>query len=137
MASEIVSSIVKAKYYRRLNLLIISSMKNRKPQAQEQYIAFVRESVLKFYISNYEVFKTLHEEILFFKALKVQPVTKKAICKAFDLNIEAMCRLKRRLEKNGKLKQSKKKVVCQFTGHYAHLITTNAFLFNSEPFKNE
>ena len=90
-------------------------MKNRKPQAQEQYIAFVRESVLKFYISNYEVFKTLPEEILFFKALKVQPVTKKAICKAFDLNIEAMCRLKRRLEKNGKLKQSKKKVVCQFT----------------------
>lgn len=52
----------------------------------------------------------------FFKALKVQPVTKKAICKAFDLNIEAMCRLKRRLEKNGKLKQSKRKLFVSLQG---------------------
>jgi hypothetical protein len=112
-------------------------MKNRNTQAKQEYINFVRESVLKFYISKYEVFKTLPEETLFFKALKVQPVTKKAICEAFDLNIEAMCRFKRSLEKNGKLKQSKKKVVCQFTGHYAHLLTTNTFLFNSIPFSNE
>lgn len=111
--------------------------KNRKTQAQKQYIDFVRESVLKFYICKYEVFKTLTEEQLFFKALKVQPVTKKAICEAFDLNIEAICRFKRVCEINGTLKQSKKKVICQFTGHYAHLLTTNTFLFNSEPFKNE
>lgn len=112
-------------------------MRNSKTQAQQQYINFVRESVLKFYICKYEVFKTLTEEQLFFKALKVQPVTKKALCEAFDLNIEAMCRSKRSMEKNGTLKQSKKKVVCQFTGHYAHLLTTNTFLFNSEPFSNE
>lgn len=117
-------------------------MKNRHTQARteaqrQEYINFVRESVLKFYISKYEVFKTLPEDVLFFKALKVQPVTKKAICKAFDLNIESMCRFKRSLEKNGTLKQSKKKVVCQYTGHYAHLLTTNTFLFNSETFINE
>jgi hypothetical protein len=117
-------------------------MRNRNTQARTEaqrleYINFVRESVLKFYISKYEVFKTLPEDVLFFKALKVQPVTKKAICEAFDLNIEAICRYKRSREKNGTLKQSKKKVVCQFTGHYAHLLTTNTFLFNSVPFSNE
>ena len=111
-------------------------MRNRSTQAQ-QHVEFIRASVLKFYICKYEVFKTLPEETIFFKALKVQPTTKKVICEAFDLNIEAICRFKRQLEKNGNLKQSQKKVICQFTGHPAHLLTTNTFLFNSKPFSNE
>ncbi|AWG20203.1 MULTISPECIES: hypothetical protein [Flavobacterium] len=103
-------------------------MKNRNTQAQ-QYIDYVRTSVLKFYISDYLVFKNLPETVIFYKALKVQPVTKKAICTAFDLNIEAMCRYKRQLEKEGLLEQSDKKEICKYTGHLAHLLTTNTFLF--------
>jgi hypothetical protein len=103
-------------------------MKNRNTQAQ-QHIDFVRTSVLKFYISEYAVFKKLPETTIFFKALKVQPVSKKAICSAFDLNIEAMCRYKRTLEKDGLLEQSDKKVHCKYTGHLAHLLTTNTMLF--------
>ena len=108
-------------------------MKKSKRQAQ-QYINFIRTSVLKFYISDYETFKTLPETTIFYKALKVQPATKKAICKAFDLNIDSMCRRKRMFEIDGKLQQSRKKAICQFTGKYAHLLTTNSFLFNSKYF---
>lgn len=105
-------------------------MKDSNSQAQ-QYIDFVRNSILKFYISDYSFFKTLPEETIFFKALKVRPETKKVICKAFDLNIDSMCRYKRKLEKAGLLEQSDKKVVCKFTGHHAHLLTTNTFLFKA------
>ncbi len=119
-------------------------MRNSKTQAQNRteaekklHIDFVRKNVLSFYISDYETFKKLPETTIFFKALKVQPETKKTICEAFELKIEAMCRWKRELEKLGQLKQSKKRVVCQFTGHYANLLTTNTFLFNSEIFKDE
>ena len=108
-------------------------MKNRKPQAQ-QYIDFIRNSVLKFYISDYKTFKTLPETVIFYKALKVQPTTKKAICKAFDLNIDSMCRRKRMFEINGKLQQSRKRTICEFSGKYAHLLTTNTLLFNTKIF---
>lgn len=111
-------------------------MRNRNTQAQ-QYIEYVRTSVLKFYNCDYKTFKTLSETELFYRVLKVQPQTKKVICKAFDLNIDSMCRRKRMFEINGKLQQSRKKVVCGFTGEYAHLLTTNTFLFNSKYFGYE
>lgn len=111
-------------------------MKSRNTQAQ-QHIDFIRTSVLKFYISDYDVFKKLPETTIFFKALKVQPATKKAICKAFDLNIDSMCRRKRMFEIDGKLQQSRKKVLCEVSGDYAHLLTTNTFLFNSKYFGYE
>jgi hypothetical protein len=117
-------------------------MKNRKTQARteaqkQQYLEFIRTSVLKFYKCEYKVFKTLPETELFYRALKVQPVTKKAICKAFDLNIDSMCRRKRQLEIDGKLQQSRKKAICDYTGERAHLLTTNTFLFNSKYFGYE
>ncbi len=111
-------------------------MSNSKPQArkrteaeQQLYIDFVRKTVLAFYISEYAIFKILPETTIFFKALKAQPITKKAICTAFELNIEAMCRYKRKLEKQGLLEQSDKKKYCKYTGHLAHLLTTNTMLF--------
>jgi len=111
-------------------------MKNRNTQAQ-QHIDFIRNSVLKFYISDYKTFKTLPETVIFYKALKVQPTTKKAICKAFDLNIDNICRRKRKFEIEGKLQQSRKKVICEVSGDYAHLLTTNTFLFNYKYFGYE
>lgn len=109
-------------------------MRNSKKQAE--YIEFLKVSVLKFYQCSFNEFKKLPEYMIFYKALKVQPATKKAICTAFNLNIEAMCRCKRKLEKNGTLKQSSKKVICQYTEHYAYLITTNNDLFNIKLYSN-
>jgi predicted transcriptional regulator len=117
--------------HRPVNLLKLQSKDNDFKAQAQQHIDFVRTSVLKFYISDYSFFKTLPETTIFYKALKVNPETKKAICTAFELNIEAMCRYKRQLEKQGLLEQSDKKVYCKFTGHRAHLLTTNTFLFKA------
>lgn len=69
---------------------------------------------------------------IFREALKVVTATKKAICVAFNLNIENVCRYKRQLEKNNLLKQSDKKQFCKYTGHLAHYLTTNTELINSK-----
>lgn len=110
-------------------------MRNRR-QAK-QYLDFVRKSVLKHYKCDYKTFRSQPETTIFYKALKVQPATKKAICKAFFLNIDSMCRRKRMFELNGKLQQSRKKFVCQYTGKFAHLLTTDNTLFNSKIFGYE
>jgi len=65
------------------------------------------------------------EDVLFVLALKHVTTTKKALCTALDIPVEAGCRYKRRIEKNGKLVQSTDKVICPFTKHPAHLISTN------------
>ena len=73
-----------------------------------------------------ELKKKYCEEQLFFEALKHVTTTKKALCKALDLNIDNACRFKRGFEKNGLLMQSRDKVLCPFTKKYwAHLISTN------------
>jgi hypothetical protein len=65
------------------------------------------------------------EEHLFYVALKHVTTTKKAICTAFSIPVEAGCRYKRNFEKQGLLVQSDKKFVCPFTKHFARLISTN------------
>jgi len=65
------------------------------------------------------------EEQLFYVALKHVTTTKKAICTALNIPIESGCRYKRELEKNGHLVQSIDEVICPFTKHPAHLISTN------------
>lgn len=65
------------------------------------------------------------EERLFFIALSHITTTKKAFCKALNIPIEAACRYKRRLEKHGNLVQSIDEVICPYTKHSAHLISTN------------
>lgn len=112
-------------------------MINRDTQAKEHYLNFIRRSVLNAYCTEYKAFKSQSETLVFYKALKVLPVTKKALCKAFDLNIDSMCRRKRMFEIDGKLQQSRKRIVCPYTGKYAHLLTTDRNLFNSKIFGNE
>ena len=65
------------------------------------------------------------EEQLFALALFHVTTTKKALCTALSIPVEAGCRYKRELEKNGNLAQSKDEVLCPFTRHPAHLISTN------------
>jgi hypothetical protein len=66
-----------------------------------------------------------NEEQLFAISLKYVTTTKKALCTAMKIPVEAGCRYKRKLEKNGSLVQSVDAVFCPFTRHKAHLISTN------------
>jgi hypothetical protein len=76
-------------------------------------------------LSLSELKKQYLEEHLFALALKHVTTTKKALCTAFNIPVEAGCRYKRTLEKEGNLVQSINQVICPFTKHPAHLISTN------------
>lgn len=76
-------------------------------------------------LSFSELKKQYSEEHLFSLALKHVTTTKKALCTAFNIPVEAGCRYKRTLEKEGNLVQSIDEVFCPFTKHPAHLISTN------------
>lgn len=106
-------------------------MRNSNKQA-EQYIQFIRNSVLRHYNTDYRTFIKQPQTTIFYKALKVQPATKKAICEAFNLNIESMCRRKRKFEIQGRLQESRKKAICKYTGKRASLLTTDRNLFNTK-----
>lgn len=72
-----------------------------------------------------ELKKQYSEESLFAISLKHVTTTKKALCSALNIPVEAGCRYKRTLEKNNILVQSSDEVVCPLTKHMAHLISTN------------
>lgn len=78
-----------------------------------------------------ELKKEYSEEELFYKGLKHITTTKKAYCIAMKIPIEAGCRYKRTLEKNGLLVQSLEKKICPYTRHFAHLISTNPDEFDN------
>jgi hypothetical protein len=77
-----------------------------------------------------ELHKKYPEETLFFKALQIVTVTKKALCKALDLNIDNCCRYKRTFEKNGLLVESTDEVICYYSGHLARLLSTDKDKFD-------
>lgn len=93
-----------------------------------------KENVLKYIIrriekgtglSLQELHREFSEEDIFYLGLKHITTTKKAFCEAIGIPVEAGCRYKRRLEKEGYLVQSSKQVVCPFTLHMARAISTN------------
>ena len=65
------------------------------------------------------------EEHFFYLCLRYVTTTKKALCEAVGIPVEAGCRYKRRYEKDGLLVQSTDEVVCPLTRHGAHLLSTN------------
>lgn len=69
--------------------------------------------------------KRYFEEQLFFIGLKHVTTTKKAFCQALNIPVEAGCRYKRKYEDLGQLVQSIDEIICPFTKHPAHLISTN------------
>jgi len=87
---------------------------------------FIRKQVEKGTGKSLAELKNEHsEERLFYTGLRYITTTKKAFCKALNINIDNACRYKRNFEKNGYLVQSTDEVVCQYTKHKAHLISTN------------
>lgn len=99
-----------------------------KRQGQDKKIALqfiVKEVERGTGLSLSELKEKYSEELLFNLGLKHVTTTKKAFCTAFKIPIEAGCRYKRTLEKDGYLIQSIDKFLCPFTGHYANLISTN------------
>ncbi|WP_346862837.1 hypothetical protein [uncultured Draconibacterium sp.] len=67
----------------------------------------------------------LVEDKLFFIALQHVTATKKAICEAMGIPVEAACRYKRSAQKSGLLVESIDEVKCPVTKHSAHLLSTN------------
>ena len=87
---------------------------------------YLRKIVLeKEGLSLAELHKKYSEEYLFYLSLKHVTTTKKAICKAFNINIDNACRYKRNFEKRGFLVQSTDQKICPYTGYPAHFLTTD------------
>lgn len=72
-----------------------------------------------------EIKKKYREEQLFYISLKHVTTTKKALCTAIGIPIEAACRYKRHFENRGLLKQSERDIICPYTKHPARLLSTN------------
>ncbi|WP_163322983.1 hypothetical protein [Draconibacterium mangrovi] len=70
------------------------------------------------------------EDKLFFIALQHVTATKKAICEAMGIPVEAACRYKRSWQKDGLLVESIDEVKCPITKHSAHLLSTNPAEFD-------
>jgi hypothetical protein len=93
-----------------------------------------KHSTLQFIVKQVEIGNGLclpelkrkyNEEQLFHVGLKHITTTKKAFCEALKIPVEAGCRYKRTLEKEGLLVQSVDEFICPYTKHPAHLISTN------------
>lgn len=76
-------------------------------------------------LSFFELKEAYSEERLFYISLYYVTTTKKAICEAMQIPIEAGCRYKREYEKQGLLVESIDKSVCPITKHFAHELSTN------------
>ena len=76
-------------------------------------------------LSIKELHNKYSQEKLFYTALKHVTTTKKAVCFALNLDIDASCRYKRNLELKGLLKQSLDEVICPYSKHMAHQLSTN------------
>ncbi|MCY1719584.1 hypothetical protein OU798_04485 [Prolixibacteraceae bacterium Z1-6] len=95
-------------------------------------INYLREQVEKGTGKSFLELKVeFSEDKLFFVALQHVSTTKKAISEAMGIPIEAACRYKRSLQKNGLLVESTDEVRCPITKHSAHLLSTNPKEFES------
>lgn len=104
----------------------VNSLHKRQSKDKHLALEFIVKQVEKGTdLSLLELKKQYSEEHLFAIALKHVTTTKKALCTALNIPIEAGCRYKRTLEKEGYLVQSIDEVICPFTKHPAHLISTN------------
>lgn len=104
----------------------VNSLHKRQSKDKNLTLQFIVNQVEKGTgLSFSELKRQYSEEHLFSLALKHITTTKKALCTAFNIPVEAGCRYKRTLEKEGNLVQSIDEVICPFTKHQAHLISTN------------
>ncbi|MDG1276089.1 MAG: hypothetical protein P8O16_02330 [Algoriphagus sp.] len=107
-------------------------LQERQVQGKKFTIALIVNSIEKGTgIRLPELKKTYSEDTLFQISLHHVTTTKKALCTALNIPVEAGCRYKRSLEKEGKLVQSIDEFICPITKHPAHLISTNPNEFES------
>ena len=71
------------------------------------------------------------EEMFFLVSFKYVTTTKKALCKALDINIDNACRYKRDAEKDKLLVQSALKYSCPYTGRKANYLSTDSNEFHA------
>lgn len=71
------------------------------------------------------------EEKLFLFALFHVTTTKKLVCEALNIPVEAACRYKRHAEDHGGLVESDDTVLCPLTKHPAKLLSTNPNEFSN------
>lgn len=108
-----------------------SEVNTIKATRKQEVIEFIQTEVeLGTGLSFSQLKSNYNEELLFFLALQYVTTTKKALCSAMQIPIEAGCRYKRKFEKSGLLVQSKDLVICPYTRHKAYLISTNSKEFN-------
>jgi hypothetical protein len=96
--------------------------------SKDKYLTlqFIIKQVEKGTGLSYKELKKQYSEVsLFREALKHVTTTKKALCTALNIPVEAGCRYKRELENSGLLVQSTDEVICPLTKFPAHLISTN------------
>jgi hypothetical protein len=103
-----------------------NSLHKRQSEDKQLLLKYIKSRIEKGTgLSISELIEQHSEEQLFRIALYHITTTKKAICTALNIPIEAGCRYKRTLEKEGKLIQSVNKIHCPFTDYLAHLLSTN------------
>lgn len=103
-----------------------TALYNRQNKDRQLILKFIIKQVEKgTQLSISELKEKYSEDQVFNIALKHVTTTKKALCTALKIPVEAGCRYKRTLEKEGRLVQSKDEVICPYTRHEAHLISTN------------
>jgi len=101
-------------------------LKSNQVKDKTLIIKYVRSVIEKGTGSNItELKENNSEENLFRIGLYHITTTKKVICEALAIPIEAACRYKRTLEKDGHLVQSEYTVICPYTKNEAHELTTN------------
>jgi len=99
---------------------------NSQPQDRNLYIEFIRKELEKGTGLNLAALIDKYNEAQLFQiGLYHVTVTKKVICVALFIPVEAACRYKRTLEKEEHLVESADEVICPFTGNLARLISTN------------
>lgn len=102
------------------------SLHKRQYKDRAFILQFIRNQVENGTGKNFVDLKTEYtEDKLFYISLKYVTTTKKALCEAMGIPVEAGCRYKRSLEKNGQLVQSVDEFVCPLTMHKAHHLSTN------------
>ncbi|NDV15577.1 hypothetical protein GO009_06015 [Muricauda sp. TY007] len=104
----------------------LNSLESEQFKDRQLFISFLRKRIESGTGSSIESLREENsEERLFYLGAYYVTTTKKALCEALDIPIEAACRYKRAREKDGVLKQSEEDVICPVTRHPARLISTN------------
>jgi len=97
-----------------------------------EFIAeFIRKEIENRLGISFNDFLIEYSEIgRYYWALHFVSTTNKAVCEAISVPVENGTRYKKTLEENGKLVTSIDEFTCPYTGHLAHLISTNPKAFD-------